>query len=199
MKFYYWCSSIIIVAIKSVTSSTGNCTNGSPSTSSFIEAEVMKEQALVLASFVEVYSQERVIPGLSITESGQLTSWTFAASNLGASSGRTQYPQLRILRWNSVSDEFDIIYKTDSTVEPMQTGFLNVYEYVEGPPLRVEAGNMFGFYQPPEAESRLSLTVIAGAGPPNEISITAGSVKRQTGSLEQGNDLPLVFIVINGE
>ena len=181
------------------TSSTGNCTNGSPSTSGFIEAEVMKEQALVLASFVEVYSQERVIPGLSITESGQLTSWTFAANNLGASSGRTQYPELRILRWNSATDEFDIIYKTDSTVEPMQTGFLNVYEYVEDSPLKVESGDVFGFYQPPEAESQLSFAVLAGAGPPNEIRITTGSVKRQTGSLEQGNDLPLVFIVINGE
>ena len=39
-----------------------------------------------------------------------------------------------------------MIHKTDSTAEPMQTGFLNVYEYVEDPPPRVEAGDVFGFY-----------------------------------------------------
>ena len=159
----------------------------------------MWEQALGLTNFVEVYSQERVIPGLRITESGQLTSWTFAASGIGISSGRTQYPELRLLRRGPAVDGYITVHKTNSTVEPVRTGFLNVYEYVEDPPLRVEAGDMFGFYQPPEAESQLSLAVIAGAGPPNEITITTRSVKRETGSLEQGNDLPLVFIVINGE
>ena len=63
-----------------------------------------------------------------------------------------------------------MIHKTDSTVEPVWTGFLNVYEYVEDLPLRVEAWDMFGFYQPPEAESQLTLAIVAGAGLPNEVT-----------------------------
>ena len=155
----------------------------------------MREHALYLTSFVEVYSQERVIPGLSITETGLLTSWTFAANNLGTSSERTRYPELRILRLNNATEYF-IVHKTDGTVEPVRTGFLNVYEYVEDPPLRVEAGDVFGFYQPPEAESRLSLLVVAGAGPPDEVTMTTRSNKRQIESMGQNNDLPLVSIVI---
>ena len=155
----------------------------------------MRERALVLASYVEVYSQDRVIPGLSITEIGQLTSWTFVANNIGIP-GRTRYPELRILRWDPENNEYETIHKTDSTVEPVRTGFLNVYEYVEDPPLRVEAGDVFGFYQPPEAESRLSLVVVVGAGPTNEVTTTTGIIKRQTGNLGQNNDLPLVSIVI---
>ena len=160
----------------------GNCTNGLPSARGFITAEKMRERALVLASYVEVYSQERVIPGLSITETGLLTSWTFAANNLGTSSERTRYPELRILRLNDATEYF-IVHNTNNTVEPVRTGFLNVYEYVEDPPLRVEAGDVFGFYQPLEAESRLSLVVVVGAGPTNEVTTTTGIIKRQTGSL----------------
>ena len=152
----------------------------------------MREQALYISNIVDVYSQERVIPDLRITESGQLTSWTFAANNYGIPE-RTQYTELRILRWDPENDEYETIHKTDSTVEPVRTGFLNVYEYVEDPPLRVEAGDVFGFYQPPEAESRLSLAVVAGDGPPNEVTMTIGAIKRQTG---QNNDLPLVSIAI---
>ena len=152
----------------------------------------MREQALYISNIVDIYSQERVIPDLRITESGQLTSWTFAANNNGIPE-RTQYTELRILRWNPKNDEYETIHKTDSTVEPVRIGFLNVYEYVEDPPLRVEAGDVFGFYQPPEAESRLSLAVVAGAGPPNEVTMTTRSVKRQAG---QNNDLPLVSIAI---
>ena len=154
----------------------------------------MREQAQYLTSFVEVYSQEKVIPGLSITETGLLTSWTFAANNLGTSE-RTQYPELRLLRLNDATEYF-IVHKTNSTLRPVRTGFLNVYEYVEDPPLRVEAGDVFGFYQPPEAESRLSLLVVAGAGPPNEVIMTTRSDKRQIESMGQNNNLPLVSIVI---
>ena len=186
----------IIFSSTKILSHAGNCTNNLISANGFIEAEEMREHALYLTSFVEVYSQERVIPGLSITETGLLTSWTFAANNLGTSSERTRYPELRILRLNDATEYF-IVHNTNSMVEPVRTGFLNVYEYVEDPPLRVEAGDMFGFYQSPEAESRLSLLVVAGAGPPNEVTIrTTRTDKRQIESMGQNNDFPLVSIVI---
>ena len=135
--------------------------------------------------------QQRIIPAMNITQDGLLTKWTFAARNLGAAIERTEYPELQILRLNS-GDTYDIVHKTDSSEQPSRTGFLNVYEYLPNLPLRVRAGDILGFHQPPENSSRLSLAVIEGAGPPNEIMETS-SRKRQ---INTANDLPLILVDI---
>ena len=96
------------------------------------------------------------------------------------------------LRWNNATKYFNI----HKTVEPVWTGFLNIYEYVEDPPLTVEAVDVFGFYQPPVEESQLSFAVVAGAGLSNKDTMTTRSVRRQTGRLWLNSDLPLVSIVI---
>ena len=54
-----------------------------------------------------------------------------------------------------------------SNMEPVQTAYLNVYEYVLDPPLPVLAGDVLGIYQPPEDESRVHLTFLEDTGPVN--------------------------------
>ena len=46
-------------------------------------------------------------------------------------------------------------------MEPAQTAYLNVYEYVLDPPLQVQAGDVLGIYQPSSGSSRVHLSFSA--------------------------------------
>ena len=65
-----------------------------------------------------------------------------------------------------MSGTFVKVENTDNA-EPVQTSYLNVYEYVLDPPLPVLAGDVLGIYQPPEDESRVHLTFLEDTGPVN--------------------------------
>ena len=86
------------------------------------------------------------------TSSGSILSWTFAAQYRASA---TQYPELQVWRKNTTGT----YVKVGSTVnmEPIQTAYLNVYEYILDPPLQVLAGDVFGIYQPSSRDSRVHL------------------------------------------
>ena len=145
----------------------------------------------MIGDFAYTYSQQTIIPDISFTTSGSVLRLTFAAQYRASA---TQYPELQV--WRNMTGTFVKVGNTSNTV-PIQTAYLNVYEYVLDPPLPVLAGDVLGIYQPPEDESRVHLTFLEDTGPVNWYRDSA------TGPLDtfvidtqssQRNMLPLVAV-----
>ena len=144
----------------------------------------------MIRDFAYIYSQQAIIPDINFTMSGSVTRLTFAAQYRASA---TQYPELQV--WRNMTGTFVKVGNT-SNMEPIQTAYLNVYEYVLNPPLPVLAGDVLGIYQPPEDESRVHLTFLRDTGPVSWYRRSA------TGPLEifaidtqsQRNMLPLVAV-----
>ena len=134
------------INVLSLGESAGSCTER------FITKERLADEALLIGDFAEMYGQQTIIPEMTFTSSGSILSWTFAAQY---NTSATQYPELQVWRENTTGRYM----KVGSTVnmEPNQTAYLNVYEYVLDPPLQVLAGDVFGIYQPSSRESRVHL------------------------------------------
>ena len=134
------------INVLSLGESAGSCTEG------FITRERLANEALLIGDFAEVYGQQMIIPDMIFTSSGSILSWTFAAQY---NASATQYPELQVWRENTTGT----YVRVGSTVnmEPIQTAYLNVYEYVLDPPLQVLAGDVFGIYQPSSRDSRVHL------------------------------------------
>ena len=134
------------INVLSLGESAGSCTEG------FITRERLADEALLIGDFEEMYGQQTIIPDMIFTSSGSILSWTFAAQYKASA---TQYPELQVWRENTAGR----YVKVGSTVnmEPIQTAYLNVYEYVLDPPLQVLAGDVFGIYQPSSRDSRVHL------------------------------------------
>ena len=116
----------------------------------------MANEALLIGDFAEMYGQQTIIPEMIFTSSGSILRWTFCARY---NSSATQYPELQVWRENTTGT----YVKVGSTVnmEPIETAYLNVYEYVLDPPLQVLAGDVFGIYQPSSRDSRVHLLFLA--------------------------------------
>ena len=129
-----------------VDGSARNCTEG------FITRERLADIAFFIPNLVYMYSHQLIIPNMAFTRSGSVVRWTFAAQY---NASATQYPELQVWRENTTGT----YVKVGSTVnmEPIQTAYLNVYEYVLDPPLQVLAGDVFGIYQPSSRDSRVHL------------------------------------------
>ena len=164
--------------------SAGNCTEG------FISRERLAEEALLIGDFAYTYRQQTIIPDINFTTSGSVVRLTFAAQYRESA---TQYPELQV--WQNMSGTFVKVGNT-ANMEPVQTAYLNVYEYVLDPPLPVLAGDVLGIYQPPEDESRVHLTFLEDTGPVNWYRDSASGpldifmIDTQT----QRNMLPLVAV-----
>ena len=128
----------------------GNCTEG------FITREELADKALRLGFFTNRYGAQVIIPGITFTSSGSVVRWTFVARYRASA---TQYPELQVWRENTTGT----YVKVESTVimEPAQTAYLNVYEYVLDPPLQVLAGDELAIYQPLSGNSRVHLSFAA--------------------------------------
>ena len=104
-----------------------------------------------------MFDQQLIIPNTTFTRSGSVVRWTFAARYKQSTTQyrRVQYPELQVWR-ETTTGRYVKVGSTDN-MEPGQTAYLNVYEYVLDPPLQVLAGDMLGIYQPSEDNSRLHL------------------------------------------
>ena len=99
-----------------------------------------------------MYGRQLIIPNTTFTRNGSVVRWTFAAQYRASA---TQYPELQVWRENTTG-RYVKVGSTDN-MEPIQTAYLNVYEYVLDPPLQVLTGDVLGIHQPPSANSCLHL------------------------------------------
>ena len=163
-----------------------SCTEG------FITRERLADEALLIGTFADTNqeNQQLIIPNMTFTRSGSVVRWTFPARYRPSA---TQYPELQVWRENTTGR----YVKVGSTVsmEPIQTAYLNVYEYVLDPPLQVLAGDVLGIYQPSSTNSRLQLLFLSDSNLVNwytEVSRPQNSF--MVADSGTNNALPLVTV-----
>ena len=146
-------------------------------------------------NFMYIYNREQIIPNMTFTRNGSVVRWTFAAQY---STSATQYPELQVWRENTTGTYVKV--GSTGNMEPAQTAYLNVYEYVLEPPLQVLAGDVLGIYQPSSANSRVHLLFLQNSSyvnwytdvsEPQDSFMVAGS--------ETNNVLPLVTVSFEPE
>ena len=167
----------------------------------FLNEEAVRIAADVYATggevrdFMYMFGQQLIIPNSAFTRNGSVVRWTFAAQY---SASATQYPELQVWRENTTGRYVKV--GNTSNMEPNQTGYLNVYEYVLDSPLQVLAGDVLGIHQPSSANSRLHLLFLQNSSYVNWY-ITAPTPQdffMVTGS-QTSNVLPLVTVSFEPE
>ena len=175
--------------------SAGNCTQG------FIIRERLADKAFLIGNFVNRNPNrdrngiQLIMPGMTFTSSGSVARWTFAARYRPSG---TQYPELQVWRENTTGTYVKV--GNTSNMEPYQTSYLNVYEYVLDPPLHVLAGDVLGIYLPSSTNSRLYLSYMSDSSYVNQ-HITAPEPQESfmvTGS-QTNNILPFVTVSFEPE
>lgn len=101
--------------------------------------------------------QQRIIPQLNFTCNGSLTKWIFAASWNGGNN-HNLYPELQIWRPNSS----DTYVKVQSSTVTLSQNLTNRYEYIPSSPIKFQAGDIIGIFQPSQARSRLYMQYYQG-------------------------------------
>ena len=159
-------------------------------TGRFITRERLADKALFIPNFVYMHGRQLIIPNMTFTSSGSVVRWTFAARYRASA---TQYPELQV--WRESTTGTYVKVGSTGNMEPAQTPYLNVYEYVLDPPLHVLAGDVLGIYQPSNRNSRLQLSFLfdsnyvnwyTGVSGPQDSFMVAGS--------RTNNVLPLVTV-----
>ena len=168
---------------------SGNCTEG------FITRERLADEAFFIRDFTYMYGRQLIIPNMTFTRSGSVVRWTFVARYRASA---TQYPELQVWRENTTGTYVKV--GSTGNMEPIQTAYLNVYEYVLDPPLQVLAGDMLGIYQPSSTNSRVQLLFLSDS---NHVNWYTEVSRPQdffvvTGSLIN-NVLPLVAVSFESE
>ena len=116
-------------------------------------------------NIVQHLGQQRIIPGIYFGCSGMLNKWIVAAEDKGTGGRRDSYPDLQIWR---LQDSSSVYFRVgNSSLQPMRTDTLNVYEFITSPPLQFQAGDVLGLYQPAGGRSALTVYYQEGAGPIN--------------------------------
>ena len=128
----------------------GNCTEG------FITRKRLADAALLIGDFTYMYRWQLIIPNMTFTSSGSVVRWTFAARYRASA---TQYPELQVWRENTTGRYVKV--GSTGNMEPIQTAYLNVYEYVLDPPHQVLGGDVLGIYQPAFRNSRVKLLFLS--------------------------------------
>ena len=162
----------------------------------FIGLNTLRREAVLLYNSIEETArQQRILPSMNFSCSGNISKWTFVArSRIGG--GREQYLQFQLWRpsrtgrYERVYESSDMSGQSEFTVEE--------YIYIPDDPVPFEAGYIFGVYQPQLSRRGLSVVYVdvpVGYGYPN--------YDRRNGmSLEEfdidgstvGNNYPLVAV-----
>ena len=142
-----------------------------------------------------MYGRQLIIPNMTFTSSGSVVRWTFVARYRASA---TQYPELQVWRENTTGTYVKV--GSTGNMEPDQTGYLNVYEYVLDPPLQVLAGDVLGIYQPSSRNSRVQILFLSDSNHVNWYNFSSRPQNSfvVTGS-QTNNVLPLVTVSFEPE
>ena len=166
-----------------------NCTEG------FITRKRLADAALLIGDFTYMYRRQLIIPNMTFTSSGSVVRWSFAAQY---NASATQYPELQVWRENTTGRYVKVA--SIGNMEPIQTGYLNVYEYVLDPPLQVLGGDVLGIYQPAFRNSRVKLLFLSDSNHVNWYTVVSRPRDTFVATGSQTNDeLPLVAVSFEPE
>ena len=173
--------------------------NAESCTEGFITREQLADEAFLIGDFADPNqdNQQLIIPNMTFTRSGSVVRWTFVARY---NASATQYPELQVWRENTTGTYVKV--GSTGNMEPNQTAYLNVYEYVLDCPLQVLAGDVLGIYQPSNRNSRLQLSFLSDSNYVNWYTEVSGPqdtfIVTNSRSLTN-NVLPLVAVFFEPE
>ena len=171
--------------------------NAESCTEGFITREQLADAAFLIGDFADPNqdNQQLIIPNMTFTRSGSVVRWTFAARY---NASATQYPELQVWRENTTGTYVKV--ESVGNMEPAQTAYLNVYEYVLDPPLQVLVGDVLGIYQPSFENSRVQLLFLSDS---NHVNWYNFSPRPRNSFMVAGspinNVLPLVTVSFEPE
>lgn len=158
-----------------------------------LSEERLAEEAIFIGGITNNHIHQALFPEIGFVCPGNLTRWTLVATPV---LGGTRYPEVHVWRREGVSDEFTR-FKRNKLNGDSPSPVSRVYEALRDPPLRFEAGDVLGVYNP--TIPALSFRYQSQGGPRNyyiggpivaneEFNLHSGLV------LENRNDYPLVAV-----
>ena len=162
----------------------------------FIELNTLRRRAVLLYnSMEETARQQRILPSMNFSCSGNISKWTFVGrSRTGRN--RDQYPRFQLWRPSGIG-RYRRVYASITSTMSGQSDF-TVEEYIPDNLIPFEAGDIFGLYQPENRERRLSVVhvdVPSGYGYDNYFRSYVMSLEEfDTNGLTFGNNYPLVAV-----
>ena len=163
----------------------------------FIGLNTLRREAVLLYDGIEEepQQQQRILPSMNFSCSGNISKWTFVAW----SRDDDQYPQFQLWKPNG-TERYRRVYKSNitSTVTLSSQSDFTVEEYIPNDPVPFEAGYIFGMYQPQQSRRRLSVVYVdvpEGYGYDNYIGYNVMSLEEfNTDGSTTGNNYPLVAV-----
>ena len=161
----------------------------------FIGLNTLRREAVLLYDSIDETSrQQRILPSMNFSCSGNISKWTFVARSRTGD----QYPPLQLWR-PSGTGRYRRVYESSITSTISGQSDFTVEEYIPNDPVPFEAGYIFGVYQPPDQHRRLSVVHVAvpdGYGYDNyqRASVMMSLEEFNIGGSTLGNNYPLVAV-----
>jgi len=165
-----------------------------------IGLNTLRKKAVLLYNSAERFKQQRILPSMSFSCSGNISKWTFVARSR-TGKNRHQYPLFQL--WKpSETEEYERVYESSSgggTFTMSDVSGITTGEYLPHDPVPFRDNYILGLYQPGSgSNSRLSLihvNVPRVLGHENYVrqNETSLSVFNISGAVV-GNDDPLVAV-----
>ena len=111
----------------------------------------------------------RVVPGLSFTCSGTITSLLLGVDMRTVDGNRVEYPEMQIWREGRrivVGDVYNRQSRTDIALTAGNSSPDGVLQYNLTTPIPFQSGDIFGVYQPPESDSVVRLFYVDDSSAP---------------------------------
>ena len=122
----------------------------------FIELNTLRREAVLLYNSIEeTAQQQRILPSMNFSCSGNISKWTFVAWGR-TGRGRDQYPLFQLWRPDGTRI-YRRVYESRITSTMSGQSDFTVEEYIPDDPVPFETGYIFGVYQPENGQRRLSV------------------------------------------
>jgi len=164
----------------------------------FLTEARIRREAVLIGTIVDNHIRQAIFPDIKFTCPGNLTKWSLAAVPV---LGGSRYPEVHVWRRGASARDF-VRYKRNklSADSPNPTG--RVYEAIRDPPLRFEAGDFLGVYNP--TIPALSFRYQRNGGPRGYYIVGLATAREEInldsiGVADNGNDYPLVSVTVEPE
>ena len=161
-----------------------------------ITPDFIREQSLLIGERENVGNRRQIIyPEMDFRCNGTITKWIYA----GTMGSGNEKPELQI--WRRIRDDM-YVKQSFSQVLFNKTNSTNIHEIYPTNPIEFNEGDVFGLYQPDDADSELVLFAQGFSGP-NNYRVNANVDQSSTElvlselRLEGGNDFPLVSLEVS--
>ena len=161
-----------------------------------ITPHFIREQSLLITEREDIGKRRQIIyPEMDFRCNGTIIKWIYA----GTMESGNEKPELQI--WRRIRDDM-YVKQNFSQVIFNKTNSTNVHEFYPTNPIEFNEGDVFGLYQPDDANREFVLFAQKGNGPNNyrvdpNIDQSSTDLVLSELRLEGGNDFPLVSLEIS--